>query len=96
LLDATGFLAAARDYRALQDGDFVVYAVTQIRGAILVSFGGRIGRRELRALQRAQRLTKFPAKSFCRNPLDLNSIISRWISPNFWVVPRAALILART
>ena len=31
----TGLLAAARDYRALQDGNFVGYAVTRIRGAIL-------------------------------------------------------------
>ena len=31
----TALLPAARDYRALQDGDFVVYAVTRIRGAIL-------------------------------------------------------------
>jgi DNA-directed RNA polymerase specialized sigma subunit len=31
----TGLLAAARDYRALQDGDFVGYAVTRIRDAIL-------------------------------------------------------------
>ena len=30
----TGLLAAARDYRAARDGDFVVYAVTRIRGAI--------------------------------------------------------------
>ena len=31
----TGLFAAARDYRALQDGKFVDYAVTRIRGAIL-------------------------------------------------------------
>ena len=31
----TGLFAAARDYRALQDGKFVGYAVTRIRGAIL-------------------------------------------------------------
>jgi DNA-directed RNA polymerase specialized sigma subunit len=31
----TGLLAAARDYRALQDGNFVGYAITRIRGAIL-------------------------------------------------------------
>jgi RNA polymerase sigma factor for flagellar operon FliA len=31
----TGLLAAARDYRALQDGNFAVYAVPRIRGAIL-------------------------------------------------------------
>ncbi len=30
----SGLLAAARDYRALQDGDFRVYAVNRIRGAI--------------------------------------------------------------
>lgn len=30
-----GLFAAARDYRALQDGQFVGYAVTRIRGAIL-------------------------------------------------------------
>ena len=30
-----GLFAAARDYRALQDGKFVGYAVTRIRGAIL-------------------------------------------------------------
>ena len=31
----TGLLAAARDFRPAQDGNFVVYAVTRIRGAIL-------------------------------------------------------------
>jgi DNA-directed RNA polymerase specialized sigma subunit len=31
----SGLFAAARDYRALQDGKFVGYAVTRIRGAIL-------------------------------------------------------------
>ena len=30
----SGLLAAARDYRALQDGNFRVYAVNRIRGAI--------------------------------------------------------------
>ncbi len=30
----SGLLGAARDYRALQDGNFRVYAVTRIRGAI--------------------------------------------------------------
>jgi len=30
----TGLFAAARDYRALQDGKFVGYAVRRIRGAI--------------------------------------------------------------
>jgi RNA polymerase sigma factor FliA len=31
----TGLFAAARNYRALQDGDFVGYAIPRIRGAIL-------------------------------------------------------------
>jgi RNA polymerase sigma factor for flagellar operon FliA len=31
----SGLLAAARDYRALQDGNFRVYAVNRIRGAIV-------------------------------------------------------------
>ena len=45
----SGLLAAARDYRALQDGSFVVYAVTRIRGAILD---------ELRRTEWAPRVTR--------------------------------------
>ncbi len=45
----TSLLAAARDYRALQDGNFVVYAVTRIRSAILD---------ELRRTECASRVTR--------------------------------------
>ncbi len=37
----SGLLAAARDYRALQDGDFRVYAVNRIRGAIVEELQGK-------------------------------------------------------
>jgi DNA-directed RNA polymerase specialized sigma subunit len=37
----SGLLAAARDYRALQDGNFRVYAVDRIRGAIVEELQGK-------------------------------------------------------
>jgi DNA-directed RNA polymerase specialized sigma subunit len=37
----SGLLAAARDYRALQDGSFRVYAVKRIRGAIFEELQGK-------------------------------------------------------
>jgi RNA polymerase sigma factor FliA len=37
----SGLHAAARDYRPLQDGNFVDYAITRIRGAILDELGGK-------------------------------------------------------
>jgi len=54
----TALLAAARDYRGLQDGNFVVYAVTRIRGAILDELCGtdwapRVNRLESRRLDSA-------------------------------------------
>ena len=63
----SGLLAAARDYRALQDGNFRVYAVNRIRGAIFEELrrtdSGKTRSIAIRSIQTPSSTAGFPLAS---------------------------------
>src|SRR5271165_6158705 len=63
----SGLLAAARDYRALQDGNFRVYAVYRIRGAIFEELrrtdSSKTRSIEIRSIQTPSSAAGFPLAS---------------------------------
>ena len=63
----SGLLAAARDYRALKDGNFRVYAVTRIRGAIFEELrrtdSGKTRSIAIRSIQTPSSAAGFPLGS---------------------------------
>ena len=75
----TGLLAAARDYRAVQDGNFVVYAVNRIRGAIFEELrrtdSGKTRSIAIRSIQTPSSAAGFPLASSLtsRNSLAFTS-----------------------
>jgi len=64
----SGLLAAARDYRALQDGNFRVYAVNRIRGAIVEELrrtdSGKTRSIAIRSIQTPSSAAGFPLASW--------------------------------
>jgi len=74
----SGLLAAARDYRALQDGNFRVYAVNRIRGAIFEELrrtdSGKTRSIAIRSIQTPSSIAGFPSASSTFNRTNNQTI----------------------